>query len=267
MFSLILVLTPTIYQEARPLCGCLDHDLESGEDYLEVMDSLVLVEDLLESFDEDTTREVVSVICSAPMAEGDQLQVRASRSRLRNGQRRVYPRVFRSFEGIGKARPPNVRALAPNSLELNSDALARHSQQVPSTHTGKRTNSFEAVIYMQENTHKVPKSASQLSGSWLDAAHSSYDPSNISRRFALGARDVCLGRRKLDVLRPGIVGMRGLIVLRLRLCMKRVHPPSKCLQVIHVNIEASQSRRHTLCMICASIHSVSSNSPCYSGLY
>lgn len=50
--------------------------MESGGDYLEVMDSLVLVEDMLESFDESTTREVVSMICNAPMAEGDQLQVR-----------------------------------------------------------------------------------------------------------------------------------------------------------------------------------------------
>ena len=63
-------------QEAFPSCGCLDYDLESGGDYLEVMNSLDLVETILEPFDESTTREVVSIICSAPMAEGDQLQVR-----------------------------------------------------------------------------------------------------------------------------------------------------------------------------------------------
>lgn len=59
------------------MCGCLDYDLESGGDYLEVIDSLVLVETMLRPFDESTSREVVLIICSAPMAEGDQLQVRA----------------------------------------------------------------------------------------------------------------------------------------------------------------------------------------------
>ena len=62
------------------MCGCLGYDLESGGDYLEVMNSLVLVEDMLRPFDESTTREVVSIICSAPMAEGDQLQVRTQRT-------------------------------------------------------------------------------------------------------------------------------------------------------------------------------------------
>ena len=45
------------------------------------------------------------------------------------------PRVFASFEGIGKTRPRNVPALAPNCLELNYDALARHLQSIPSAHT------------------------------------------------------------------------------------------------------------------------------------
>ena len=39
--------------------------------------------------------------------------------------------------------------------------------------------------------------------------------------FAHGARDVCLGRRKPDVLGPGMAGMRGeSMVVSLRLCMK-----------------------------------------------
>ena len=39
---------------------------------------------------------------------------------------------------------------------------------------------------------------------------------NTSRRSALGARCVCLVGEKPDVLLPGIVGMRGSMVVRLR---------------------------------------------------
>ena len=64
----------------------------------------------------------------------------------------------------------------------------------------------------------MPKATS---GSWKDLAHPSCDSPNISRRFALGARDVCLVGETPDVLRPpDIAAMRGSMALRLRLCMK-----------------------------------------------
>ena len=57
------------------------------------------------------------------------------------------------------------------------------------------------------------------SGSWKDAVHSSCDSPNTSRRFTLGASNAYVpGWRKPDVLRPGIVGMRGAMVIRLRPC-------------------------------------------------
>ena len=65
------------------------------------------------------------------------------------------------------------------------------------------------------------------SGSQHGAAHPSCHSSNNSRRFALGASNVCLVRSKSDVLlRRGIVGMRGSIMaIRLRLRMISSAPP------------------------------------------
>ena len=47
---------------------------------------------------------------------------------------------------------------------------------------------------------------------------------NTPRRFALGARDVRLVGDNPAVLRPSIVETRGSTVIRLRLCMKLLHP-------------------------------------------
>lgn len=56
-------------------CGCLDYDLSQGDDYLFILDLLVFTGDALESLDADTKRKVVGMICDAPIAEGDHLQV------------------------------------------------------------------------------------------------------------------------------------------------------------------------------------------------
>ena len=40
-----------------------------------------------------------------------------------------------------------------------------------------------------------------------------FDLPNTSRRFALGASNVCLVGENADVLRPGVVGMRGSTVI------------------------------------------------------
>ena len=47
----------------------------------------------------------------------------------------IYPRVSRSCEGTRKARPRNVLAVAPTYLQINYNAVARHPQPMPSTHT------------------------------------------------------------------------------------------------------------------------------------
>lgn len=63
-------------QQVFQTCGCLDYELESGEDFQRVLDRLIFARRLLEPFDASTTREVVSIVCNAPIAEGDHLQVR-----------------------------------------------------------------------------------------------------------------------------------------------------------------------------------------------
>ena len=62
-------------------------------------------------------------------------------------------------------------------------------------------NAFDAVIHMQESTYKAWTSA-------LQAANTSYDSPNTSRRLALGARDVCsvCGKTRDH---PRILGIRG----------------------------------------------------------
>ena len=42
---------------------------------------------------------------------------------------------YRKVGIIGKTRPRNAPALAPNCLKFNDDTLARHLQPMPSTHT------------------------------------------------------------------------------------------------------------------------------------
>lgn len=47
---------------------------------------------------------------------------------------------------------------------------------------------------------------------------------HLKVRFALGATTLCSALWKHDVVRPGIVGMRGSLFTRQRPCMKRLHP-------------------------------------------
>ena len=55
----------------------------------------------------------------------------------------------------------------------------------------KQTSVFEAVICMEESAQEGAE-VRLTSGSLWEATHPSCDPSNTSRRFALGERDVCL---------------------------------------------------------------------------
>lgn len=58
-------------------CGCLGFDLTQGDDYLAILNSMILVPQLLENFDARTQRWVVDRMCSSPLALGDHVQVHA----------------------------------------------------------------------------------------------------------------------------------------------------------------------------------------------
>lgn len=55
-------------------CGCLDYDLDNGDDYLYISEVLGLTETLGE-FDDNTHRRVIHTICTRTLSEGDHLQV------------------------------------------------------------------------------------------------------------------------------------------------------------------------------------------------
>ena len=76
-----------------------------------------------------------------------------------------------------------------------------------SGHIRKQISAFEAAIHMQESTHKVPKSASQAI---LSRMQPSCDLPITSRRFALGARDVCLVGENLTCSVLVLWGCEGL---------------------------------------------------------
>ena len=78
------------------------------------------------------------------------------------------------------------------------------------TPQNKSTTVIHAVIHTQEN----PPQTRFLVGC-----------SSPFMRLAKTPDDVCLGRLKPDVLRPGIAGMRGSMVKRLRPCMTISTPP------------------------------------------
>ncbi|CAM9151095.1 unnamed protein product [Choristocarpus tenellus] len=58
----------------RGYCGCLGYNLDSGDDFKLIRDVMFLVPNLLESYDSNTQREVINILCSAPIDDGDQLQ-------------------------------------------------------------------------------------------------------------------------------------------------------------------------------------------------
>lgn len=57
-------------------CGCLDYDLTQGDDYIEVYNRLDLIDDLIGDAPDDIKRQVVAIICSTTVNDGDHLQVR-----------------------------------------------------------------------------------------------------------------------------------------------------------------------------------------------
>lgn len=82
--------------ETSLTCGCLDYNLEQGDDYLTLMAGMDHVEEIIGAYDESTKREVVGIICSAHVADGDHLQVRHKLGfRCTLPRRRTLRRTYR----------------------------------------------------------------------------------------------------------------------------------------------------------------------------
>ncbi|CAB1096465.1 TYR [Ectocarpus sp. CCAP 1310/34] len=60
------------------VCGCHGYDLTQGDDYLQIFESMVFMKELMGDSDENTKRELVRVMCSTPINEGDHLQSSSS---------------------------------------------------------------------------------------------------------------------------------------------------------------------------------------------
>lgn len=59
----------------RKQCGCLDYNLEDGDDYLTIKNSFVHLSSWIDDFPGDVQREVVATLCNGVMNDGDHLQV------------------------------------------------------------------------------------------------------------------------------------------------------------------------------------------------
>lgn len=59
------------------VCGCHGFDLTQGDDYRTIFDRMFLMREFMADADSDMKREVVSILCSSPISEGDHLQVRS----------------------------------------------------------------------------------------------------------------------------------------------------------------------------------------------
>ncbi|CAM9627360.1 unnamed protein product [Pylaiella littoralis] len=60
------------------VCGCHGYDLTQGDDFLEIFDMLVFIEELTPDLDEDTKRKLVATLCSSKVNDGDHLQSSSS---------------------------------------------------------------------------------------------------------------------------------------------------------------------------------------------
>lgn len=59
------------------VCGCHGYDLTQGDDYLKIFKTMVFMEELMEGADDDTKREMVRLLCTTTINDGDHLQVRS----------------------------------------------------------------------------------------------------------------------------------------------------------------------------------------------
>eukprot|EP00903_Cladosiphon_okamuranus_P016180 g14931.t1 len=59
-------------------CGCLDYDLTQGDDFETVYNRLDLIDDLIGDYSDDIKRQVVAIICSTTVNDGDHLQASSS---------------------------------------------------------------------------------------------------------------------------------------------------------------------------------------------
>ena len=60
---------------ATGVCGCQDYDLTQGDDYLKIFRTMAFMDEYMKDTDDDTKRELVSILCSSTINDGDHLQV------------------------------------------------------------------------------------------------------------------------------------------------------------------------------------------------
>ena len=54
---------------------CQDYDLTQGDDYLKIFRTMAFMDEYMKDTDDDTKRELVSILCSSTINDGDHLQV------------------------------------------------------------------------------------------------------------------------------------------------------------------------------------------------
>ena len=58
------------------VCGCQGYDLTQGGDYKTIYDSISFLDDYIGEKDDGIKRQVVELLCSSTVSDGDHLQVR-----------------------------------------------------------------------------------------------------------------------------------------------------------------------------------------------
>lgn len=57
------------------MCGCTDYNLKTGDDYVEIMNSMVFMTEYIGDFSADVKRTVIEGLCNGLANDGDHLQV------------------------------------------------------------------------------------------------------------------------------------------------------------------------------------------------
>lgn len=74
----------------KGVCGCIGYDLDKGDDFKTVMTTMTFMMDKIGDFDDDTQRQVVRLLCSGIMNDGDHLQVQQRMCLTRRGNMKTF---------------------------------------------------------------------------------------------------------------------------------------------------------------------------------
>ena len=92
---------------ANGQCGCLGFDLTQGDDYETIYNRLDLIDSLIGNAPTDVKRQVVEIICSSTVNDGDHLQVRPC-VRARPVLRFAVDRLYQLLLGTSTFLPCDV---------------------------------------------------------------------------------------------------------------------------------------------------------------